>query len=91
MRSMDPRSRIFLLFIAFPLAAAAQYNPGRPDASPSHANPAPHRFADKTNLQLFAVNTASQTMALLAIQLQSKGSGMAACGNPPCLGALAGD
>jgi hypothetical protein len=82
-------SYILMLFVALPITAKAQEEPGEHFLRRDDTRVAPHTFLDNTNLRLQGINVLSQTMALLSIQSHDNGGGMAACGSPPCTGALA--
>jgi hypothetical protein len=86
---MKLRSCILILLIASPLALAAQETPGSDWLEGRPPTPLQHSFFDQTNLRLQGTNVLSETMALLAIQSQDDGGGMARCSNAPCTGALA--
>jgi hypothetical protein len=84
---MKLRICIVALLVAAPFVATAQV-PEESSLRRSDEAPTTHSFTDSTNRKLQAINVASQTMALLAIQSHDNGGGMAACANPPCMGAL---
>jgi hypothetical protein len=70
---------VSILFLVVPVlllnrGASAQANPETWEWRPSPPTSRPHRFFDKENSRLFAVNAVSQAIALVAIQ--SRGPGM---------------
>jgi hypothetical protein len=60
--------------LLFNFAAFAQKNPATWEWQPTESSPNHHKFFDKQNARLFAINAASQTFALIAIQ--SRGAHM---------------
>ncbi len=86
---MKLRSCILVLLIVSPLVLAAQATPGSDFLEGQRPAQPEHHFFDQTNLRLQGTNVLSETMALLAIQSQDDGGGMARCAEPPCTGALA--
>jgi hypothetical protein len=74
------------ILMASTVGATAQVVPQQ--SEPNENTTSTHRFFDRTNVTLQALNVASQTEALLAIQSGDDGGQMAPCGNSGCAGAL---
>jgi hypothetical protein len=84
---MKLRRYIGIVLLASNVSAVSQNPSLQPQLRPQ-GKTTPHRFLDKKNLTLQAVNTASQTVALWAIHFHDQGGETAPCGNSPCIGAL---
>ena len=85
---MKLRNFILALLLTSPFVTAAQVRPEENWLKRGAKPPGHHSFTDKANLRLQGINAASQTLALVAIQSHDHAGGMAACPNPPCIGAL---
>jgi hypothetical protein len=83
---MKIRCHLVLILMASGVAAIGQVSSQQP--AQNEIRTSTHRFFDRTNLTLQAVNATLQTVALLAIQAQDRGGEMVPCTISPCDGAL---